>query len=1238
VRPAGPPPRTLGEVHSNPYALREAAQGETPMSPDEMLRYGDELEQRMSDVQARRDAVDEMLRNPNQKIERPPWAGGLTNLQVAEVARRQGISPYEPLWWEKTGLEAGSGEVREALREGGAFAAGQAQREATPAELRAERARLDTEAQNISTAFDQMTNAPAEPNLVRARPGGEPVAAALPFDTGAPSEPEAASIGEAQGGLDEGARLAQEVVLSKGRGTLRSDEGTVSLTGDVRGTALVSHEAVQRATETPPSARTEANMPNLDAMLGDDMPEIAAQIRKAAEDNPDLFEKYRQGVISQDSLKNDLAKRVGMTLRDWEKTPVGKAFNPEEMVALQAAAIEASGGAQDMGMEVIARGGVDSLTPEELAFSAATLADATKILAVARGGRTTAGRTLNALKNRYDRTMAAGITASNERIAANRLAQQARRAATRATAVLAKGRELEREATTAKAEAVKSGAPRNILEQIDQAYADLDRYNAMTLHEKGAEFDRLKAERVKRAEARKAKVRGAPEELLSALRAELKAEQDNFAKRKDTWETMAFWDSKQFENAMSKRTAFRGQLYIEQQRKLANIAAKGAEKDAARAFDDELKGRAKQTERATRVLEAIGGQEVTKDLLRNYIATLTDPSPDATAKFLKGIAKQSSWGRANIVRIAGLVSAPITHAINVGGNTTMAQVEHLAVRPLTVFYDAMRSGITGGERQAYTAELLPALQASGSGAVGSLPKVLRALRTGINPYEAENLNLARVRPGFNAAALPKVGARAGEVIDAAVEMPLRLLTAEDVMFRESALAYHGQRVAMREAIREGFRGDAAKGRANSIQKNLEDYPELAKEVDDAARREVFQERRNLPLMRGGPSEANMALVESQVLPFVRTPANITAQGLAMSPAGFGGALQAARATRGMPTGTRAERYTRGRQVLLAEERLARATIGTGILAAGVWLGAQGRLTADYPQDEQARSALPQGWRPWSFVVDDPITKNTYYVPLQNLGPVGVPLAMAAIATDPVHHGKSIADPDEWGQAAMGVGRYVLDSTYLQGLSDFVDMLQDPRANASKFAEPLVASYGLYSSLFRELQRTAGVAGRNPREGFRGLLDALLANYPGTSGTVPPARTPLGDERTQGATGLGRLAPFRYDIQRDEPTLKILRDTGVGVPKPPKAIGLRGGSIELTEDEQARLQQMRGQAIRDMVPRVSQNPAAVQKAVDLATASATRAFLAQMGADDVRKRWTAKQAPEPYYLGTAEAAS
>jgi cell wall-associated NlpC family hydrolase len=1229
VGPTGRPPRTLGEVRSNRYALREAGPGETPMTPDEMLDYGDELEQRLEAVQARRDAVDEMLRNPSAKVDRPPWAAGYTNDQLATIARQHDISAYEPNWWEKVGLEAGSGEVRENVGQG-TVARGGGQRELTPAELRAERKRLDAEMGDIQTAYDQMASAPAEPNLVRAVSDREAATAAeLPFDTGAPPEPEPATAREAGGGLDEGARTAQEIVLSKGRGTLRSDAGTVSLEGDVRATSLVSHEAVQAATETPPSARTEANMPNLDSMLEGE-PEIAAQIRKAAEDNPDLFEAYRQGTISQDSLKNDLAKRVGMTVQDWIKTPIGKGFNERELVALQAAAIEQQGRMQDLGRDILAKGGVDSLTPEELVFSMATLADATKILAVARGGRTTAGRTLNALKNKFDRTMAQGITAANERIAANRLAQQARRAATRATTVLAKGRELEREASVAKAEASRNGAPRNVLRDIDQAYAELDRYNAMTLHEKGAEFDRLKAERAKRAAARKERVRGAPEELLSALRSELKAEQDNFAKRKETWEDLAFWDTKAFENAMDKRTAFRGQLYIEQQRKVANIAAKDAEKEAARAFDAELQRKTNQQAKAQKLLESIGGQEVTREVLRNFVQAMDDPAPDAAAKFLKGMAKPSNWARATTLRVAGLLSGPLTHMANMSGNVARAVVE-VPVRATTVGIDAMRAAVTGGERQAYRAELLPMLQAWAPGMYANLPEALRALKTGVRPEEIADLS--KVRAGFGSG---------NAAVDAAVEMPLRLLTAEDILFRGAAYSAHAQRVTMREAIKEGFTGNAAKGRAATILKNLEEYPDLGKEIEDAARHMVFQERRNVPLPRMMPGGKPVAgdvgrFAVSQVAPFIQTPANITAQGAGMSPLGFGGALEAARGVREMPTGTRAERYARGRQVLLAEERAARAVVGTGILGAGLALGSAGMLTGAYSEDPKVNTTYPQGWRPWSLRIGDPVTDNTYYIPLQNFAVAGVPLAIAAILTDPTHHGKTVMDPEEFGMAVTGLGKYVLDNTFLQGMSDFVDALQDPGRRGGQFFESLAGSYGPYSAMGREIQRSMGTATRNPREGIRGLIDAMEANYPGLSGDVPPALTPLGEERTQGATGAGRLVPFRYDIERDEPTLQVLRSSGVAVPTVPKAVGLKGGSVELTEAERAQLQQLRGQAIRDAVAGVNRDPRNVQRAVQLATQNANARFLDSLGTAEINRRWQAKAAPEPYYLGTAAGA-
>src|SRR5262249_27241221 len=148
----------------------------------------------------------------------------------------------------------------------------------------------------------------------------------------------------------------------------------------------------------------------------------------------------------------------------------------------------------------------------------------------------------------------------------------------------------------------------------------------------------------------------------------------------------------------------------------------------------------------------------------------------------------NNWARANIIRVAGLLSAPITHMVNLGGNTAGAIVE-VPTRALTVGIDALRSAVTGGERQAYAAELLPMLQAYGPGFAGALPNAVRALKTGINPEEAANLT--KIRAGFASGGLPVVGRSiqrlgAEGAVDAAVEMPLRALTAEDILFRSAA--------------------------------------------------------------------------------------------------------------------------------------------------------------------------------------------------------------------------------------------------------------------------------------------------------------------------------------------------------------------------------------------------------------------------------------------------------------------
>ena len=554
----------------------------------------------------------------------------------------------------------------------------------------------------------------------------------------------------------------------------------------------------------------------------------------------------------------------------------------------------------------------------------------------------------------------------------------------------------------------------------------------MSLHEKADDFNALKAARDEAAAKRKAAVREAPQELLTQLKAELAAERDNFAKRKNTWETMAFWDSKANEIATEKRNAFRGGLYLEQARKSADLAQKSAEADSKRAWDLESKRQSVQSQKATTLLESIGGAKPSRELLAEYAKAVTSDDPLAAGKFVKGLMTPGWWGRVQMLRIAGLLSSTVTHMANMVGNVTQVPLE-VATHGMVVGIDWARAKATGGERQAYMAELGPMLEAYGPGFLSSMPDAIKILQTGITPADA--VKLENIRPGF---------ASGSGKVDAVLEGPLRALQAEDELFRGGAFAMQANRVATRYAIREGFSGAQLKGRAANIVKNLEDYPDLYSEAHAAMLRMVFQEHRDwIP----SPRSAAVRSVVSQPLPFVKTPANITAQGMGLSPFGTASAIQAVRARGAMQTAGTATQAQLGRATLLAEQRVARTALGTAILGLGVGLGAgtftagKSMLTGAYDPNEA--STYPQGWREWSMVTQDPVTGNTEYVPLQNFGAAGAPLAMAAILTDAGKRGHSLLDENEAQRAATSIGQYVLDNTFLQGLSDTVNVLHDP---------------------------------------------------------------------------------------------------------------------------------------------------------------------------------------------------
>jgi hypothetical protein len=593
----------------------------------------------------------------------------------------------------------------------------------------------------------------------------------------------------------------------------------------------------------------------------------------------------------------------------------------------------------------------------------------------------------------------------------------------------------------------------------------------------------------------------------------------------------------------------------------------------------------------------------------------------------------SGLQQANTVRLAGMLSNTNSILQNVSGNAINAASE-VPRQLIASGFDMARVALLGGQRQRYVAETLPMIQATGPGIIAKLPDMLKVLRNGMTPEEATRLeNVGQGLKSYYTRVLGipvgrALGKGGGEVVDAAIEAPLRVMHATDVLMRGGFANGFANGLATRQGLQEGLKGQALNDRVNYVMQHLNEFPELMTEADRLARRVVLQETRTIPWIgdKVARIEDNPAMrfLESQVVPFTRTPWNSFVQSLADSPLGVLGAAQSIRQGR----------------VGEAEDQAARALMGSALFLVGMWMGNNGMLTAAYPDDPALRSTLPTGWREWSVRL--PVGDGAVYIPMQSLGPWGLNLAAAAIATDPVHKGKPWATPEQVPKLAAGIGQYTTDMTFLQGVNDTLEMLNDPDRFAQRWAEQEARSFAPYSGAAREYQQLTNMVNRDPRVGTQGIIDALAATYPMTAGTVPEKTNALGDPVFPTATGPA-AALARYTVEQDDPTLRTLRENDLGVPAVPKALNVRGGSIQLTEDEQAQLKKLRGTAIKEQVAGVTADRRWTQydatgrqellrRNINAALKQVSDRFINAIPDDQFKGRRQPKSVPEPYYIG------
>jgi len=563
-------------------------------------------------------------------------------------------------------------------------------------------------------------------------------------------------------------------------------------------------------------------------------------------------------------------------------------------------------------------------------------------------------------------------------------------------------------------------------------------------------------------------------------------------------------------------------------------------------------------DRLLKDLIATAGGRDNLEGLADAITALEDPAQLNT--FVRQAAKAKTSDMLMEAWINGLLSGPKTHAVNITSNllTQLWQIPENAVA-------AGIGAVRGGPDRIPPAEPITRLWGFVTGARDGLVAAGKVLRTGepLDPISKIEMRKYRAIPG-----------PAGE----AIRIPGRFLMAEDELFRTIGYRSELNAQALRIARAEGKRGQALADRVAELRNNPTDA--MMDRARDFARYSTFQ----APLGKGG--QALMDLSNSHpaakvVLPFVRTPINIMKFAAERSP--FGLLMKDVRADLSGANGK-----------IPRDVAQARMALGTATGAAVASLALEGRITGGGPADPREAAALrATGWQPYSVKIG-----GAYYS-YARLDPLATTIGVAA---DMAEVSKEMGQPESDKVAAMivaSLSRNLVNKTYLSGLSDLIQAVQDPERYGERWVQSLAGS--AIPTVSAQVAREADPYLREART----ILDTFRSRIPGLSQSLPPRRDIWGQPiRLEGGIGPDLMSPIAVSASRDDATTNELVRLGIAPSNPPRK--LRG--VELSAEQYDRFASRAGQTAKSNLDRLTMTPS-YQALPDFAKGRVFRSIIA-----------------------------
>ena len=504
--------------------------------------------------------------------------------------------------------------------------------------------------------------------------------------------------------------------------------------------------------------------------------------------------------------------------------------------------------------------------------------------------------------------------------------------------------------------------------------------------------------------------------------------------------------------------------------------------------------------------------------------------------------------------INSILSGVKTHVINTSGNALFQgmNIGETAVAARIGKFMGTEDGVRVGEASAHM-----------YGAISSWRQALKAAQVAFKAGEPGDSVMkfeGTVNKAISADNLELSGnmGRAVDLLGTIIRVPTeRIMLPVDEMFK--TFARNGD--IARQAFREGDRAASLSGNPEDAGKIIQEFmrnpPKQA--MDEAQAAALYNTFQN-PLGEAGQAvqkAINKVPGARFVAPFVRTPINIFKAGLmerspiAVFTRKFHQDINAGGAARDMA--------------------LARVSMGSATAASVAMYASSGQITGGGPSNFKARQALEAtGWKPYSFVYT--VDGKTTYQSYQRAEPFAYIIGATADLVEIQNYGDDELDSEDEqindisAAIVAAVAENTMNKTFLQGVSDFTKMMDDPGRYAKTWGQNLLSAQIPFSGTRRDLTKIQDPYARTAWE----LSDKIKkdSGFPGYIEDVPANLDLYGDPKYHaGGSILGIMSPFPDSKKtEDEVKLEVVRvmkaSRKVPISRPSKRID----GVKLTSKE------------------------------------------------------------------------